>query len=65
MPKNIMYVIDKDMAKKFKSEGYNLLQETNIGNTPTWIFSIKNDCDKLNFEQADKSKILFTNRLNF
>jgi hypothetical protein len=60
-----MYVIDKELAEKFKVEGYNLLQETNIGNTPTWVFSLNNNYNKLNFENLDRKKILLTNKLNF
>lgn len=66
MPNKFMYVIDKTLAKKYQNEGFNLLQQTQIGDKPTWIFSITNEKDKnLNFESLDKSKVLFTNKLMF
>jgi len=59
-----MIVLDKLLADSYKSDKrFSFMNESKINGRITWNFSINNE--ELKFDSFDKSKILFTNRLNF
>lgn len=59
-----IYVLDKTLADDYmSSKGFLFMHTIRIGNREAWIFSIDNK--KLNFENIDKSKVLFMDKLMF
>lgn len=55
-----IYVLDKELKKQLITKGFKLLKEDDNG--ATFVFS---DKVKFDFNNVDKSKYLFTNRLTF
>lgn len=55
-----IYCIDKDLKNELVNKGFKLLKEDNNG--AVFVF---NKHIKFNFNNVDKSKFLFTKRLNF
>lgn len=63
MNNQFIIVLDKNLAERYKAQGFSFLHEKNINGQIGYVFSINNK--KINFSQEDKSNILFTNKLTF
>jgi competence transcription factor ComK len=59
-----MMVFDETLANKYKlDESFLFMRETKIDSKNVWLFAINNK--ELKFESFNKSKVLFTNKINF
>lgn len=58
---NFIYCLNESDKDKLIAQGYNMLQETHIGDKPVWVFYNTNN-KKLDFNSKD---IIYTNKLNF
>ena len=64
MENKFIYVLDETLANDYKlDKSFLFMHETIIKNEKAWVFNINNK--KLNFENVDRHKILFTNKLMF
>ncbi len=55
-----IYCIDKELKNELTEKGFKLLKKDENG----WIF-VLDDSIKFNFNNIDKSKFIFTNKLTF
>jgi hypothetical protein len=55
-----IYVVDKELKKELISSGFKMLKEDDKG-----AFFAFNKKSKFNFDDVDKTKFLFTDRLTF
>lgn len=57
-----IYVFDKNTYKRLLSEGFTFVCECNLGEK-AYVF--ENSKKILNFNESDRNKLLFTNKMYF
>lgn len=55
-----IYIIDKELKNELIDKGFKLLKEDDNGST-----FVLDKAIKLNFNEIDKNKFMFTNKLTF